>query len=189
MTKKLDLRIVKTHEKLRIALGAMLTEMKYDDISVFDLCNNANVRRATFYKHFKDKNDFLQYIVQNIQNEICASVSEKHELTSPTEFFSCYAEEVINFFELHPKIFKNLIQSTSFPVVYTIITDTTYLSLVEQLGIISESGITIPSDIKYTAGFVNGGIAYLLINFLENGDPSKEELLLRLREILKRIFC
>lgn len=48
MEKKTDLRVIKTCNKLGFALRDMLTERSFDDITVFDLCEKAGVRRATF---------------------------------------------------------------------------------------------------------------------------------------------
>lgn len=61
---KMDLRVRKTRRSLTEALIGLLGEKSYGGISVSEICSRAEVRRATFYKHFRDKDDLLVYIVK-----------------------------------------------------------------------------------------------------------------------------
>ena len=56
---KLDPRIERTQEALRAALMALIEERGYDAISVQDITERARLNRATFYLHYKDKQDLL----------------------------------------------------------------------------------------------------------------------------------
>ena len=57
--RKTDLRVVKTHHALNEAFLRLLEERSLDDITVNDLCTEADIRRATFYKHFSGKTAFV----------------------------------------------------------------------------------------------------------------------------------
>jgi AcrR family transcriptional regulator len=54
-----DRRIQRTREALRSALISLMIEKDWDEISVQDLCDRANVGRSTFYTHFDDKDGLL----------------------------------------------------------------------------------------------------------------------------------
>jgi AcrR family transcriptional regulator len=56
---KVDRRIQKTRDALRRALSELITEKSYDDITVHELTDRANVSRSSFYVHFRDKDDLL----------------------------------------------------------------------------------------------------------------------------------
>jgi AcrR family transcriptional regulator len=56
---KLDRRIVRTRQSLRTALMDLVKEKPYDGISVEEVTARADVSRATFYLHYKDKDDLL----------------------------------------------------------------------------------------------------------------------------------
>ena len=56
---KKDRRTRKTRQILREALLALLKEKRYDDISVQDIIERADVARSTFYVHYVDKDDLL----------------------------------------------------------------------------------------------------------------------------------
>lgn len=57
--KKMDVRVRKTYQLLFEALKELLKEKSFEDLSVLEICDKAGIHRATFYKHFVDKYDFL----------------------------------------------------------------------------------------------------------------------------------
>ena len=56
---KTDRRIQRTRQSLRTALLELIKEKGYDAISIEEITERANVGRATFYLHYKDKEDLL----------------------------------------------------------------------------------------------------------------------------------
>lgn len=56
----LDPRIRRTRQLLFKALGELLAEKNFDEISVQDIAERATVNRATFYDHFTDKFALLE---------------------------------------------------------------------------------------------------------------------------------
>lgn len=67
---KTDLRVQKTYKLLYEALSNLLTEKSYEDITITEICNEAGVHRVTFYKHFSDKNDFLNSCLTDKINKL-----------------------------------------------------------------------------------------------------------------------
>lgn len=58
-TRRTDIRVRRTYNQLIEALIRLLAHKNFDDLTVLEICTEANVHRATFYKHFVDKHDFL----------------------------------------------------------------------------------------------------------------------------------
>jgi AcrR family transcriptional regulator len=56
---RVDRRILRTKKALRTALLELIEEKGYDGISVEEITQRANLGRATFYLHYKDKEDLL----------------------------------------------------------------------------------------------------------------------------------
>jgi len=56
---KKDRRTRKTRQLLRNTLLALLKEKRYENISVQDIIERADVARSTFYVHYVDKDDLL----------------------------------------------------------------------------------------------------------------------------------
>lgn len=189
MNDKVDLRIIKTHNKLTAALSEMMNEMPFDDITVFDLCERANIRRATFYKHYKDKYDFLRGVTTRIIDEISQSLfSSEYDLSSPVVYFTSFVNEIIVYFEKRPVILSNMMCSNTFPIMYDIITSCTQTALLNSLSIVKSGGSNFTTDVSLTANFINGGIASILLEWFKNPTVSKEILLSSINEILAKMF-
>src|SRR5512147_2280747 len=73
---KIDRRIQRTRQSLRTALLALIKEKGYDAISIEDITERANVGRATFYLHYKDKEDLLLEEFSEMANEKVQVLSE-----------------------------------------------------------------------------------------------------------------
>lgn len=54
-----------TEEKISVAFKELLTKNPIEKISVKELCETAGIIRPTFYNHFKDKYEVLEYIIRN----------------------------------------------------------------------------------------------------------------------------
>ena len=70
MSEKEDLRVRKTKKALFDAFIKLLSQKPFDEITVNELCDEAGVRRATFYKHYSDKFDFLTAYVRLLRDRI-----------------------------------------------------------------------------------------------------------------------
>jgi AcrR family transcriptional regulator len=57
--KKYDRRVDRTRKALREALIDLIREKSYDQITVEEITERANLGRTTFYLHYKDKEDLL----------------------------------------------------------------------------------------------------------------------------------
>ena len=57
--KSTDRRVKRTRTALREALIALILERGWDETSVQDVCDRADIGRSTFYTHFVDKEDLL----------------------------------------------------------------------------------------------------------------------------------
>jgi AcrR family transcriptional regulator len=55
----LDARTARTYRALSTALVDLMQSREFDAITVQDLLDRADVGRATFYSHFRNKDDFL----------------------------------------------------------------------------------------------------------------------------------
>lgn len=70
MFKKNDLRVVRTRRLLKDAMMGLLRSVKFETIKVKDITTQANINRATFYYHYKDKYDLLYTILDDELNSL-----------------------------------------------------------------------------------------------------------------------
>jgi len=73
---KTDRRIQRTRQSLRNALLELIKEKGYDAVSTEEITERANVGRATFYLHYKDKEDLLLDEFREMANEKVQVLSE-----------------------------------------------------------------------------------------------------------------
>jgi AcrR family transcriptional regulator len=62
-----DRRIGKTRKALKEALTDLILEKGYEDVTVQDVIDRADVGRSTFYAHFIDKDDLLMAILADLE--------------------------------------------------------------------------------------------------------------------------
>jgi AcrR family transcriptional regulator len=58
-TPKFDRRVRRTRDALGDALLALVQEKPFDDITVQEVLDRADIGRSTFYAHYRDKDDLF----------------------------------------------------------------------------------------------------------------------------------
>lgn len=86
--KKMDRRIKRTRRLLSEALASLTQEADYHEISIRSLTQRADVGYATFYRHFKSKDELLTYCMRQVLREIQTAV--KPELSHYEESLSIF---------------------------------------------------------------------------------------------------
>src|SRR5215213_8621419 len=85
-----DRRALRTRTTLHRALIGLIIERDYDEISVGDIAEAANVGRSTFYAHFTDKDDLLRTGLGHLRGmvfeHIRAASGEDHAATRTLGF-------------------------------------------------------------------------------------------------------
>lgn len=95
----MDLRTRKIYRALIAACQQLLTEKPFEKITVAELCKRAQTRRATFYKHFADKYDFLAFMITTIRAEIINENIPQN--ASPVAYYHALIDSGLNFVESH----------------------------------------------------------------------------------------
>jgi AcrR family transcriptional regulator len=67
---KTDPRVIRTRKMLGEALIALILERGYDAINIGDITERAGLRRATFYLHYRNKEELLFGIMQEVLEEL-----------------------------------------------------------------------------------------------------------------------
>ncbi|GIP45717.1 TetR family transcriptional regulator [Paenibacillus sp. J45TS6] len=76
---KVDRRITKSQEAIKKAVIELMSNKNFDDITIQDIADRANVNRGTIYLHYSDKYDLLDKIIEEHINKLrvmCESAAE-----------------------------------------------------------------------------------------------------------------
>jgi AcrR family transcriptional regulator len=74
-SKKSDRRTNRTRRQLRAALLALILEKGYDAVTVEDITERADLGRTTFYLHYRDKQDLLIESLDELVDDLTATIA------------------------------------------------------------------------------------------------------------------
>lgn len=97
---KVDRRITKSQKAIKEAIIELMSEKNFDDITIQDISDRANVNRGTIYLHYTDKYDLLDKLMEehiNKMRETSEWACEK-EWIDATQIFFKYFESNYLFF-------------------------------------------------------------------------------------------
>lgn len=67
---KVDRRILKSQESIKKAVIELMAEKNFNQITIQDISDRANVSRRTIYLHYLDKFDLLDKLIEDHMNEL-----------------------------------------------------------------------------------------------------------------------
>ena len=177
MSEREDLRVRKTKKALFDAFINLLSQKPFDEITVNELCDEAGVRRATFYKHYSDKFDFLTAYVKLVRDRIDRHIWKDEKPLLTPDYYVEYAKRFIYFLSENKNIVQNLCKTSLFPSVLALILVQNYKDTCERLHMSVNSGITLTTPIDTIALMCTGGVAGCIYNWIENDQMSNPEVL------------
>ncbi|KRF08140.1 TetR family transcriptional regulator [Paenibacillus sp. Soil766] len=110
---KVDRRILKTQDSLKKAIIELMTEKNFDDITIQDIADRANLNRGTIYLHYQDKFDLLDKLIETHLNEL----GEMDEWACEMD----WNEALVPYFEYFEKnhlFFSTMLASTGVPSAF-----------------------------------------------------------------------
>lgn len=108
--KSIDPRIKRTLNLIRDALISLIDEKGFDHITVQDITERAEINRATFYRHYQDKYDLLDKIVDEILDQfqsafqLPSDFEVQHfvkDYDTPPDSFIRQFEQIANHFQFY----------------------------------------------------------------------------------------
>lgn len=76
--KKLDPRVKRTNKYLITAIVQLLKEKDINKISVQNITDTADLTRATFYLHYRDKQDFFNKLISSVIEDLVEYVKQSN---------------------------------------------------------------------------------------------------------------
>nr|WP_263326919.1 TetR/AcrR family transcriptional regulator [Neobacillus sp. Marseille-Q6967] len=107
---KVDRRVVKTQEAIKKAILELMNEKNFDDITIQDISDRANVNRSTVYLHYLDKYDLLDKMIDEHINEL----KETSEWACQEEWVDAI-QIFFEYFEKHYLFFSTMLASKAAP--------------------------------------------------------------------------
>lgn len=175
--KKEDMRVVKTKNALLDSFFELLAQKTYEEITVNELCQVAGVRRATFYKHFEDKSDFLFKTVKTLREKFDRTVWKKDAPVTTKEYYVTYVRELVCYVDEHFMAAKNVLQSSIKENIVHIIAAQNYEETKKRLEVSVKRGITLPASVEATSLMLVGGVSQVLIDWIAKDRKNSAEFI------------
>jgi AcrR family transcriptional regulator len=163
MAEKVDRRVLRTKQALRGALTTLLRTRSYDQITVEDILNEANVGRSTFYSHCRGKEDLLRRGLQMLRTELGEPAKMPHTARPATGF--AFSLKMLEHVAEHRKVFPSISRGRGREVVLQELRSVSLALLREELASAPPDS-TIPREL--TEELVIGAFMSLLVFWLEH---------------------
>ena len=186
--KKVDMRVVKTLHSLNEAFLALLEEEDLEDITVNDLCLRADIRRATFYKHFAGKNAFVDYSIRHMHDKFAEAAAKKNEQTGGMEsYYLSYAHQSLRFVGAHEKLMRRLKKTNLLPEFLSAILEEAFEGMKVRLLEEEKRGMSLSAKPEVLASFYTGGLYQVLLWRLSDSCTlTEDELVAEIAAVIKR---
>lgn len=179
MAKKEDLRIIKTKNALINAFFVTLEDTALEDVTVNALCEKAGVRRATFYKHFTDKSDFILFLIKDVRERFEEEVWNSRANTTPTkEYYIKYAESLMEYLLEKDVAIRKIVNSSIRSTFIAVFAQQNFVDTRNRLEASARAGIQMISTPDVVASMLVGGILCCILNWFEMEERCPVEMLL-----------
>ena len=108
---KIDRRVQRTYQQLTDAMGQLLLRKEWNQITVQELCDEAMIRRTTFYQHFRDMHDFMLWRRKDRLKEFSAFIADDDPPKEPGDYFVLLSSRVMDYMNLHPQYEKVVMET------------------------------------------------------------------------------
>ena len=171
MEKKVDRRVIKTRRQLKKGLAALMKEKSVNQITVKELVEELDINRSTFYLHFKDIQDLLREIEENMEAQIKRAI-EEHPIVSGNENAFYFIEDMFRVLDEEREISKALIGPNG---------DMGFIHRIERIikensrGTLEKMFPGKKEDLKYFYAFCLSGCLGLVKVWLNEGEEKSPE--------------
>lgn len=185
---KEDARVRKTKIKLFLSFQELLTEKAYEDITVNELCDKADIRRATFYKHFVDKYDFLVSMVKAYVRSFDSNVSSEYKNYS-VEYHIEYQRQLVAYLIAKEELVRKMFTSNIYPHLLTSIVQQNYEVVKERLECSVKNGERLIAPVDTVATMLAGGVGAIIVKWFQENKPySLDDLHIYLENCIRAMF-
>ena len=186
---KQDLRIVKTKKALIGAFSEMMREEPFEKLTVNDLCDRAGIRRATFYKHFKDKNDFLIFLISE-DKEHFIKRKWNGKAGFGKDYLIAYVSNLVENLANNRNLVENIISSSVKHILIELLISQNFESTLENFKKAENDGASLPASSENLTAILIGGIAVVIYNWCLSGmTQPKEDLIEEISTVIGRLMC
>lgn len=166
--KKMDRRVKYTLRALKEAMIELLQEEHISKISVVALCELADVNRSTFYAHFQDQYDLLQYITEEALKDIQSHLQDLNRNWDADRTAQAL-NQILDYVKENADVFKALLSDNCDPDIQHKVMSMTEIVSIKDYQELDER------TKNYVLSFQLTGCISILHKWLNDGTPETTE--------------
>ena len=167
---KVDRRINKTKAALKKSLHTLILEKGYDEISIQEITDHADLGRATFYLHYQDKDELFGDILQDITNTYFQTLSPQEIHTRPL-LDEKILEGIFNYSKEYASLFNKLNDGRSGVGGFRLLTQIVRKEIAKKLQMSADDDLMTLCKLTLTENYLAGATLTLVFWWLENNMP------------------
>jgi len=113
----IDRRAMRTRQALHQALIELIGQRDYDEISVMDIAEAANVGRSTFYAHFTDKDDLLRSGTLHFRDMLLRDHAVRHKSDGPDGHLLSFSRFMTEHLKERKDLYRALKRGRAGPII------------------------------------------------------------------------
>jgi len=179
---KTDRRSQRTQRILHEALMALMQEKRYDDITVQDIIDRADVGRSTFYAHYQDKEDLMVSGLMRLM-QILSGMVTKPSATGETRLLP--TQELFEHVQEHQDLFRGMVRGRGLELFFEKGQEYWSQKLITDLQARLPKGRQPAVPLPVLAQFIAGTFVTMLRWWLDNKMPYSPK---EMDEMLQRLI-
>ncbi|KQL52420.1 TetR family transcriptional regulator [Heyndrickxia shackletonii] len=167
---KVDRRIIKSQEAIKKAVLELMSEKSFDEITIQDIADRANVNRGTIYLHYLDKFDLLDKLMEehiNNLREACEWACDMEWVDATIVFFE--------YFESNYLFFSTMLASKGAPSFRSKFLDFLIDEFKDEVDTTTGKNDGLSKDVMVK--FVGNAYVGVVESWLKDGMPSPPNLM------------
>ena len=171
---RVDRRVQKSQEAIKNAFIELMSEKNFDQITIQDISDRANVGRRTIYDHYMDKFDLLEKLIEEHINELrklCESAAELSFVEGNLIWFE--------YFERNYQFFSTMLTSKGAPAFRSQFLNFVIEELEGEIDVTNGKNQGLSKDIVlkfFSAAIVETVIAWITNGLSESSNVLAEQV-------------
>ena len=183
--------MARTYKNLIEAFEKLLQRYKYEAITVSMLCDKAMLRRTTFYKHFRDKDDFFSFYMQEkrkLLEEICGA---NENCLNVGAYQVHMLDSLMSFFVENEAMIDNMLKSSQSGALLDSLADFMISNIVKIFqSKDNELKEVVADDVEYFAIAITGATLLTIKQWWMSGHKQQDRLrVVRVTSLLLPLKC
>ena len=157
----------------------LLEENEYDKITVTRLVEDCGVSRQTFYYHFEDIEQMINWAIKNEIDKIKNRAGEDNY----DEIGELYAD----FLKKYSIVFEKASGSVKFITIYNYLFDNVYSFLKDFIAKKHKKNKGTSEETEFFVAYSAGAFSSLVVREMQKDEPEYDELMNKLIKVLKTV--